>query len=128
MENNTHEITKRLLGPEVIWLSLYILARIISKLNAAPPHGLDKFIENWYLWVPLAALLTFSLWHFPGVEKNWLLLRVWLVCLIGGHLVLDAGLRGYSQQGPGIGTAYIFGWLLMFFALVAGTIYAKIRF
>ena len=115
-------------GPEILWFILYLLAGWLAKANAEPPHSLDGFLENLFLWVPLAVLLTFSLWYFPGVEKNWLLLRVWIVCLVGGHYVLDAGLKGYSEQGPGIGTAYIVGIGILFFALIAGTIFVKIRF
>lgn len=115
-------------GPEIIWGLLYLLAIRLAKANAAPPHPLDNFMEKLYFWVPVAGLLTFSLWYFPGVEKNWLLLRVWLACMIGGHLVLDTSMKGYSKQGPGIGMGYLAGLILMFIALMAGTIFIKIRF
>jgi hypothetical protein len=115
-------------GPELIWYLLYLLAIWLAKLNAAAPHSLDKFLENLHLWVPLAILLTFTLWYVPAVEKNWLLVRVWIACLVGGHHVLDKGLQGHSEQGPGIGTVYIVGWGMMFFALVIGTIFVKIKF
>lgn len=116
------------LGPEIIWLLLYFLTKSLAKSNAAAPHSLDKVLENFFLWVPLAALLTFSLWYFPSVEKNWLLLRVWVFGMVGGHFVMEVGMRGYSQQGPGIGTAYIVGMGILFFALLAGTVFVKIRF
>lgn len=116
------------IGPEIIWGLLFLAAGWLAKWNAIPPHSFDKFLENLHLWVPLAVLLTFALWYFPSVEKNWLLLRVWIACLVGGHFVLDTGLRGYSEQGPGIGTVYIVGWGMMFFALIAGSIFVKIKF
>ena len=119
---------KWIFGPESLWIALYFMARMLAKMNLPPLHRFDPFLENLFLWVPLAVLLTFSLWHFPSVDKNWLLLRVWLVCLIGGHLVLAAGLEGHSQQGPGIGMAYIMGLGTVFVALVMGSIYVKIRF
>lgn len=119
---------KWLIGPELIWLMLYFLATLLAKSNAPEPHNLNNFIENLFIWVPLAVLLTFSLWHVPMVEKNWLLTRVCVVGLIGGHYVLDAGLRAHSQQGPGIGMVYILGMGLVFAALIVGSIYVKIRF
>ena len=117
-----------LIGPELSWLLFYVLAQILAKANANPPHTLDKFLENLHLWVPLAILFTFGHWYIPAVEKSGLLLRIWIAGLIGGHLVLDAGLRGHSQQGPGIGTVYIVGWGTMLFALIIGSIFVKIRF
>ena len=117
-----------LLGPEIIWGVLYAIVAFAARKNAAPAHSLDKALENLYLYVPLAALLTFLLWYLPGVEKRWLLLRVWIVCLVAGHLVLEKGLGAHSQQGPGTGMAYIVGMLLLLAALGAGSIFVKIRF
>lgn len=117
-----------LFGPEIIWGLLFLLIGWMAKTNQSAPHSLDKFLENLHLWVPLAVLLTFSLWYFPGVEKYGLLLRVWITCLVGGHYVLETGLKGHSEQGPGIGTVYLVGWGMMFFALIAGSIFVKIKF
>jgi hypothetical protein len=60
------------------------------------------------------------------VEKNWLLLRVWIVGLVGGHFVLEKALSAYSTQGPGIGMGYLAGLMLLFFILVLGTVVVKI--
>lgn len=116
-----------LAGPELAWFFLYLVAAWLAKNNAAPPQGLDKLLENFYLWVPLAALLLVALWYLP-IEKRWLLGRYWLAGLVGGHWVIATGLGGYSEQGPGIGTAYIVGMGLLFFALLAVTIFVLIRF
>ena len=119
---------KWLIGPEILWGVLYALVAIISKKNSAPAYSLDKVLENLFLYVPLAALLTFALWYLPLVEKRGLMLRVWIVCLVAGHLVLQRGLAAYSDQGPGIGTAYMVGMLLLFVALVMGSILVRIIF
>ncbi|MBK9014406.1 MAG: hypothetical protein IPM82_10120 [Saprospiraceae bacterium] len=62
------------------------------------------------------------------VEKRWLLLRVWVACVVGGHFVMEKVMSAYSEQGPGIGTAYIMGMGLLFFVLIGGSIFVKIKF
>lgn len=117
-----------LLGPELTWLALYVLIRYLAKQNATPPHRMDKRFEYLYFTVPMYALFTFGWWFVPFVVKNGLLLRIWITCMVGGHKVLDTGLSAYSKQGPGIGSAYLAGWLFLFFVLVAGSIIVKIWF
>lgn len=119
---------KFLLGPELLWGLLYALVTLLAKSNVPPAFALDKQLENLYLYVPLSALLTFSLWLFPGVEKQWLLLRVWITCVVVGHFALSKGLGAYSEQGPGIGTAYIMGLILLLVALSVGSLLVGIRF
>jgi hypothetical protein len=41
---------------------------------------------------------------------------------------MEKALSAYSQQGPGIGMAYIGGICMQFFFLIAGSIAIKIRF
>lgn len=53
---------------------------------------------------------------------------MWLVGIIAGHYAMEKGMSAYSEQGPGIGTAYIVGMMLVFLVLVAGTIFVLIRF
>lgn len=117
-----------LAGPELIWMLLYGGAILLGKFNVPPSKSINDFLEYFYTLVPLAALLIFSLWYFPSVERNWLLLRVWIAGIVGAHYVLDKGLSAHSEQGPGIGTAYLAGLLFTFCALVAGSIFVKIRF
>lgn len=126
MEKST--LLNWIIGPEILWLGLYAIAVSLARMNTAPPHPLDNFLANLHLWVSLAAVMSFALYFAPFVEKNWLLGRIWLVCLVGGHHVLDKGLQGHSEQGPGIGTVYIVGMILLFVALVAGSIFVKIKF
>ncbi len=117
-----------LFGPEILWLGLYWAAAFLKKANQPTSHPMDKFIDGLYLWVPLLVLLTFGLWYVPAVEKRWLLLRVWVVCLVAGHFVLEKGMSAYSQQGPGIGMGYLVGIILVLAALCAGSLFVKIRF
>lgn len=117
-----------LIGPELIWCVIYGAVALLARANVPPTKTADNLIGQLYLIVPLLAILTFALWFFPGVEKNWLLLRVWVAGLFGAHYALEKGMSAYSDQGPGIGTAYIVGISLAMFALVTGSIFVKIRF
>ncbi|MFN0216098.1 MAG: hypothetical protein ACKVT2_17705 [Saprospiraceae bacterium] len=120
-------MTRFLLGPELFWLLLYAAAIFIGKANTPPSKGLDNFIENLWFWVPALSLLLFGLWWIPSVEKNWLLLRVWIIGLVGGHLVLEKALSAYSKQGPGIGMGYLAGLLLLILFLIAGSVFVKLK-
>lgn len=117
-----------LFGPELFWILIYGLSNLLASANVPPRKGLDNFIENCWLYIPLLAALTFALWWVPAVEKNWLLLRVWIVGIIGGHYTMEKVMSAYSDQGPGIGTAYILGMICLFMVLLAGSIFIKIKF
>lgn len=117
-----------LIGPELLWLVVYAIATLVAKANVPPSKTLDNFIENCWLYIPLLAGLTFALWWIPPAGKNGLLLRVWIACLVGGLMSLDKVMGAYSQQGPGIGTAYILGAIVLFVVLIAGSVFVRIRF
>lgn len=89
---------------------------------------MDKWIDYAYFYLPLCSILIFSLWWFPMVEKNWLLIRVWLSGIIGCHFVLERVFKEYSIQGSGIGMAYIAGMLFEFIFLFIGSVFIKLRF
>ena len=78
--------------------------------------------------MPVFALLTFALWWIPAVEKNWLLLRVWITCLIGGLYLFEKITDAYGKTGPGVGTAWMVSAMLLVVALLAGTVVAKLKF
>lgn len=79
--------------------------------------------------IPLVLIpVTFGVYYIPGVIRLWLLLRIWIVGLVGGHYMLSKSLSAHSEQGPGVGTAYIMGMGLIFIMLIVGSIYVKIRF
>ncbi len=117
-----------LIGPELLWLIFYSAASLVAKANVPPTKAMDDFIEKCWFYMPLLVLATFALWWVPVVEKNWLLLRVWVVGIIGGHLVLEKVMKAYSSQGPGIGMGYLAGIMLLFLLLVVGSIVVKIKF
>ena len=118
-----------LMGPEMIWAFFYLVVVVIIRLTSSPVKSMDSFWISTAWWIPLLLVpLTFLLYYVPGVIHNWLLLRIWIVCLVGGHFVLNRSLLAHSEQGPGVGTAYIMGMALIFIPLIGGTIWALIKF
>lgn len=120
------KILKILLGPELIWLILYALSSVLAWANKKSNFVYDGIIENAWFYIPLLSVLIFGLYWIPFVEKNWLLLRIWIVGIIIGHVVLETILNAYSTQGPGIGMGYLAGILLLFMTLVVGSIVVKL--
>ncbi len=110
-----------LVGPEFFWLFLVAGSALIAKANIPVSQGIESFIEDLAFWIVIPVILTFGLWLVPKVEKRWLLVRVWFACIIGGHFVLTTALDAHSQQGPGIGTAYIVGMIVVIIFLIVGT-------
>lgn len=117
-----------IIGPELLWLLAYGAARLLAKTNMPPSKAIDGFIDKCWFYVPLLVVVCFAMWWLPMVEKRWLLLRVWIACIVGGHFVLEKIMGAYSEQGPGIGTAYLVGMILQVFLLIVGTVIILIKF
>jgi len=115
-------------GPELLWVICYFIVLLVTKVTHSPVKSMDSFWISMAYIIPLFFLpLSFMLYFVPGVLKSWLLLRIWIAGLVGGHFVLSKALLAHSEQGPGVGTAYIMGMGFLFFALIAGTIWAVIK-
>ena len=121
-------MTRYLIGPELFWLLLYLAATLVAKANTPPTNAMDDFIDQCWFWIPAVSMLVFGLWWMPSVEKNWLLLRVWVFGIVGGHFVTEKTISAYSSQGPGTGMGYLAAMLFLFFGLVVGSVFIKIRF
>jgi len=122
-------IAQLLIGPELLWLFVYLLVVLTIKVSGSPIKSMDDFWEKLAYLVPFIAVpLTFGLYWTPGVERRWLLLRIWVAALVGTHYVLEKGLGAYSEQGPGIGMGYLAGLILAFVFLVIGSIVVLIKF
>jgi len=117
-----------IIGPELLWLLAYGAAKLMAKANMPPSKAIDGFIDKCWFYVPLLVVVCFAMWWLPTVEKSWLLLRVWAACIVGGHFVLEKVMGAYSEQGPGIGTAYLVGMILQVFLLMVGTVIILIKF
>lgn len=117
-----------LIGPELPWLLIYGLVMLLGRANFLPRPLVDDALEGLSVLVPGVTVMLFLLWYIPDAEKRWLLLRVWVATLFGAHFALEKGMSAYSNQGPGIGSAYIAGMVLMIFALIVGSLFVQIRF
>ena len=124
-----NKLTNYLIGPELLWVLFYIIVILIIKSTHSPVKSMDAFWVNTAFLIPLVLIpLTFGLYYIPGVIRPWLLLRIWIVGIIGGHYLLTKGLSAHSEQGPGVGTAYMMGIGMIIIMLIAGSIFAKIKF
>lgn len=117
---------KYLIGPETLWLLIWALAGFLAQVNKSPSHPLDDFIENVWFYVPLLAILSFSFYWMPFSGKNYLLLRIWFVSIVMGHLVLETILNAHGKQSPGLGMAYLAGILFVPIVLTFCTLIVKI--
>jgi hypothetical protein len=124
-----NKILHLFIGPELLWLVYYFLIILIIRWTHPPAKSLDPFWISFTYIIPLVLLpLSFILYYVPGVIRPWLLLRLWIAGIVGGHYVLSAALRAHSEQGPGVGTAYILGMGILFLVLIGGSIGAVIKF
>jgi hypothetical protein len=78
--------------------------------------------------MPVFAFLTFALWWIPAVEKNWLLLRVWITCLIGGLYLFEKKTNAYGKTGLGVGTAWMASGMFIVIALIVGIVVVALKF
>ncbi len=111
-------------GPELLWVLFYVSILWLIRFTGSPNKRMDRLWINLANFVPFIAIpMSFSLFYFPGIMQDWLLLRVWIAGVFGAHYVLDRGLNAYSNQGPGVGTAYIMGMIFTLFMLLVGSVF-----
>jgi len=111
-------------GPELLWALFYLSILWLIRFTGSPRKHMDRLWINLANFVPFIAIpMTFSLFYFPGIVQDWLLLRVWIAGVFGAHYVLDTGLKAHSNQGPGVGTAYMMGMIFVVVMLVVGSVF-----
>ncbi len=111
-------------GPELLWALFYLSILWLIRFTGSPNKRMDRLWISLANFVPFIAIpMSFSLFYFPGIMQDWLLLRVWIAGVFGAHYVLDTGLKAHSEQGPGVGTAYIIGMIFVLVMLVVGSVY-----
>ena len=111
-----------LIGPEVLWLVYYGAATLLVRFGNPHSKPLSYFIQTSWFWIPVLALPLFSLWWFPEVNKDWLLLRVWVASILGGHYTLYKIINASPIQNSGTGMGYLAGMIFLIVFLMAGSI------
>jgi len=117
-----------LVGPEALWLLYYLVATLMVKTKGSQTKTKAYIIQTCWFWIPLLSLFSFSLWWFPSVEKEWLLLRVWLAGLLGGHFTLEKIMNASPTQNSGTGMGYLAGMIFLIFFLICGSLVISISF
>jgi hypothetical protein len=124
-----NKITHVLIGPELFWTLMYLVLILFIRMTGSPIKTMDSFWVNMAYVIPVLLIpLSFALYYFPGVIRDWLLLRIWSAGILGSHFLLDRSLLAHTEQGPGVGMAYIMGMIFVFVVLFIGSIWALIKF
>lgn len=119
----------KVLGPELFWLVVYAIFNLIARVSHSPQTKMNSFWESTWWWTPLILIpLSYMMYFIPGVPKQLLWLRYLIVGSIGLHFALNYALGLHTEQGPGIGTAYMVGMGIGIFILLIGTVWALIKF
>lgn len=118
-----NNLLKYLFGPEAYWLIIFLFSRYIARLNTKPLFTFDFIIVEAWLLIPVLSLGVFWLYRMPGIETDRLIFRIWVSGIVFGHLVMNTLTNAYSDQGPGIGSAYIAAMILIFIGLLGGSLY-----
>lgn len=101
-----------LTGSEIIWLLFYLLLLAIIKLTNSPSESMNNmWINVSYIYPFILIPLTFAIYYFDPSPRSFLLIRIWLAAIIGGHFLIEKALDSHTTQGPGVGTAYIMGMI-----------------
>jgi hypothetical protein len=61
--------------------------------------------------------ITLCLYSIPFVPRKHLLLRICIAAIIGTHFVLEPVLNAHTEGGPGVGTIYMVGYMLLLIAI-----------
>ncbi|GAB3999919.1 hypothetical protein GCM10028807_51520 [Spirosoma daeguense] len=116
-----NRLTPYLIGPELVWILLFIFARILTSNNQpATPDG-NAQLENlqWYLAL-LGVLVSFVPLFWINDNLWWWLLRIGVAGLIGViaiNLTLIEGIDYNDTRNSGVGSTLFLtipvGWFLL---------------
>ncbi|GAB3692257.1 hypothetical protein GCM10027592_11020 [Spirosoma flavus] len=103
-----NRITTYLIGPELVWLLLYVFARVLVVNNQPATSGGNAQLENlqWYLAL-LGVLLSFVPLFWTNGHLWWWLLRIGVAGIIGViviNLTLIGGIDYGDSRNSGIGS------------------------
>ncbi|MBD2701998.1 hypothetical protein IC229_15215 [Spirosoma sp. BT702] len=103
-----NRITTYLIGPELVWLLLYICARVLTNNNQPPTPDGNAQLENlqWYVAL-LGVLVSFIPLFWVSDHLWWWLLRIGVAGIIGViviNLTLIGGIDYGDSRNSGIGS------------------------
>jgi hypothetical protein len=100
------KLYKYLFGPEIVWMSSYIIAKYIGKINTT--GRLNDFIDMSSFAAPLVVFMIIRLlFHNQIADIPFFRIRLILSALILGHFFASAWAEAYIPQGPGTGMIYL---------------------
>ncbi|MBK8954101.1 MAG: hypothetical protein IPM34_00905 [Saprospiraceae bacterium] len=118
-----------LVGPELYWLLMYLLVVVLIQASHSPVKYMDAFWIKISVFVPLIILpLSFGLYYLEFVPKRFLLIRLIIAGVLGCHFVIEKGLNAYTEQGPGVGSSYMVGIILLLIVLFVLTVIALFKY
>lgn len=117
-----------LLGPELYWGVLCLLALIAGRLNVPPTDAGSEWLEKIGAWglpllaVPLSFVLVFALLPDQGFSRWALWGRLWLATALGAGLaltILSAHIDYQSSRNSGVMAVWMLGLLLASVVFIA---------
>jgi hypothetical protein len=112
-----------LFSPELIWLVLLMIAKMVARLNLQYQGKWDESITHIWWIIPVMSWIIFSIFNGMKVEVPYIHLRMWVSGVVFGHLILITLIESITEQNPGTGTIYILGMIVIFVSLVFTTFF-----
>ncbi|RYU94395.1 hypothetical protein [Emticicia agri] len=111
------------IGPEILWLLAFICVRYLGKYNISMQGRYNDTIENMAYLVPLFLVITcMSIYGIAIAPKEFLLIRIIFVSIIGSHSVFSVCAESHTAGGPGAGMIYLVGICFTIVCLVIASI------
>lgn len=113
-----------LIGPETIWFLAFIGIKYFGKYNISIQGKYNDMLETMVYWLPLLIIIAcMGIFYIPVVPKGYLLLRIFIASIIGGHYVFTYCASSHTVGGPGAGMIYIVGLCFtLVFLLIASVV------
>ena len=114
-----------LLGPELYWVLIYLVAVLFARQNLPPTEASSRWLEKVSMLLPLVAVpLSFAVFWLP-TRPRWLIARFALALLVGLIFVVIRLVNGVDygdSRNSGVFGVFALGLGVGFLALVASLI------
>lgn len=107
---------RRWLGPEIYWLTIYLVIAVCGRLNAQHTDAGNQRLE-WAWWlVPLLAVpVCFAGWGWAEPHRGWMLVRINVASCVGLWYVasrLATDIHYGDSRDSGTGSAWVMSLIL----------------